>query len=308
MVVLTQQLDHIFPKSLGGKITIPCCHVCNQIKAAKVFDSLPQIQDYLLDQLQAHHVITPQWTQRIKGRRFWWSSIVIDQKLEAAVLRTSPEGGCTYCSLPFDVDVRYGGRAKTRAETWDSVSVITLERRVTVPCCTLCLRIQGSRAKTSLIDIQDYILGRLRRHGVLSDEAVRQAKERVRTEAASITDADIAELQTQLPAFRVTKIKSADRVSRETLALERDAEAVRRAPFMTQNQKRKPSAPTPMTRLRFTRLSRGLSQEKLAEMAGIPQPYVSRVERRESIHPDFMATLAQVLGLDPNELMEDVEK
>jgi len=50
----------------------------------------------------------------------------------------------------------------------------------------------------------------------------------------------------------------------------------------------------------------GMTQEKLATLAAVPQPYVSRIERGEPVHPDDVAAVAKVLGLDPEKLMEEV--
>lgn len=58
-------------------------------------------------------------------------------------------------------------------------------------------------------------------------------------------------------------------------------------------------------RLRAIRLMRGLSQEDLAELAGIHRTYVSSVERGErNIGLDNVIALATALEVDPSELFD----
>lgn len=57
--------------------------------------------------------------------------------------------------------------------------------------------------------------------------------------------------------------------------------------------------------LRLLRHARGLSQEKLAHLAGIDRTYVSSLER--SIYSptiDMVATLAEILEVAPTDLLE----
>lgn len=57
-------------------------------------------------------------------------------------------------------------------------------------------------------------------------------------------------------------------------------------------------------RLRVQRLERGLSQEELADLAGLHRTYVGSVERAErNISIDSMERLAQALKLDVSELL-----
>ncbi len=56
--------------------------------------------------------------------------------------------------------------------------------------------------------------------------------------------------------------------------------------------------------LRRVRTERGLSQEALADLAGIDRTYVSALEReRYSASLDTIEKLAQVLKIDPHELL-----
>lgn len=56
--------------------------------------------------------------------------------------------------------------------------------------------------------------------------------------------------------------------------------------------------------LRRVRTERGLSQEALADLAGIDRTYVSSLEReRYSPSLDMVEKLAQVLKIDPHELL-----
>ena len=63
----------------------------------------------------------------------------------------------------------------------------------------------------------------------------------------------------------------------------------------------------PMTRCRLARTAIGMSQLRLAQLAGVPQPYVSRIELRNlDDYPDVLAAVAKVLGMKPEQLMEEV--
>lgn len=58
-------------------------------------------------------------------------------------------------------------------------------------------------------------------------------------------------------------------------------------------------------RLREFRTSKGISQEKLAELSGLHRTYVSSVERYErNITIDNMERLAAALGVDMRELLK----
>ena len=58
-------------------------------------------------------------------------------------------------------------------------------------------------------------------------------------------------------------------------------------------------------RLRAERAARGLSQEQLADLAGVHRTYLSSVERAErNISIDNIEQLAAALGLDISKLLE----
>lgn len=60
-------------------------------------------------------------------------------------------------------------------------------------------------------------------------------------------------------------------------------------------------------RLRTERAARGLSQEQLADLAGLHRTYVGSVERAErNISIDNIEQLARALGLDISRLLEPV--
>lgn len=49
------------------------------------------------------------------------------------------------------------------------------------------------------------------------------------------------------------------------------------------------------------------TQGHVASLAKVPQPYVSRVERGQSVRREDLVAIAQALGLDPDKLMEEVQ-
>lgn len=58
--------------------------------------------------------------------------------------------------------------------------------------------------------------------------------------------------------------------------------------------------------MRRLRRERGLSQQKLAEILGIPQSSISSMEKgKNRIAPDYIATCATTFNIDPNDYMED---
>jgi transcriptional regulator with XRE-family HTH domain len=61
--------------------------------------------------------------------------------------------------------------------------------------------------------------------------------------------------------------------------------------------------------LKTERLARGISQEALAELAGLHRTYVGSVERGErNIAVDNMEALANAMGLDVSELLRTPER
>ncbi len=61
--------------------------------------------------------------------------------------------------------------------------------------------------------------------------------------------------------------------------------------------------------LKAERLARGISQEALAELAGLHRTYVGSVERGErNIAVDNMEALANAMGLDVSELLRTPER
>jgi transcriptional regulator with XRE-family HTH domain len=58
-------------------------------------------------------------------------------------------------------------------------------------------------------------------------------------------------------------------------------------------------------RIRALRQNRGLSQERLAELAGVHRTYLSSLERGErNVSLDNIHAIAEALGLPPAELFE----
>lgn len=61
--------------------------------------------------------------------------------------------------------------------------------------------------------------------------------------------------------------------------------------------------------IRRLREDSGLSQEALAEEAGLHRTYISLVERgRRNISVDALSQIAEALGVYPSRLMSDAEK
>jgi len=61
-----------------------------------------------------------------------------------------------------------------------------------------------------------------------------------------------------------------------------------------------------MNQLRYWRLERGLSQDRLAERAGCSKSAISQYENGVNKPPISMCiTLAHVLGIDPDILLQD---
>lgn len=61
-------------------------------------------------------------------------------------------------------------------------------------------------------------------------------------------------------------------------------------------------------RLKSERMSRGLSQEELAHLAGLHRTYIGSIERLErNITIDNMERLAQAMGLDIADLLQPVD-
>jgi transcriptional regulator with XRE-family HTH domain len=60
-------------------------------------------------------------------------------------------------------------------------------------------------------------------------------------------------------------------------------------------------------RIRALRHDRGLSQERLAELAGVHRTYLSSLERGErNVSLDNIYAIAEALGVPPAELFESV--
>ena len=70
-----------------------------------------------------------------------------------------------------------------------------------------------------------------------------------------------------------------------------------------------PLAPSVGRVIRRYRETAGLSQEALAEGAGLHRTYISLVERgHRNISVDALSQIAEALGVYPSKLMSDAEK
>ena len=77
---------------------------------------------------------------------------------------------------------------------------------------------------------------------------------------------------------------------------------------MVRSRQRPPLRAAFATRLRETRLSQGLSQEKLAELCGLHRTYVGSVERAErNVSIDNIEKLADALGVAVRDLFEGAQ-
>lgn len=59
-----------------------------------------------------------------------------------------------------------------------------------------------------------------------------------------------------------------------------------------------------MTPLKAARVTRGWSQEKLAKLAGLPQPTISRAERNGSATTDVALRIAAAMGSTVEDLFD----
>lgn len=59
-----------------------------------------------------------------------------------------------------------------------------------------------------------------------------------------------------------------------------------------------------MTPLKAARVARGWSQDKLAKLAGLPQPTISRAERNGSATTDIALRIAAAMGSTVEELFD----
>lgn len=85
---LGEEADHVLPVAIGGRVTVPACSLCNRIKGSLVFESLADIQDYLLDRLQAAGSITLQHVYITKQNRA--ERVVNVKPDELSELRSEP--------------------------------------------------------------------------------------------------------------------------------------------------------------------------------------------------------------------------
>lgn len=61
-----------------------------------------------------------------------------------------------------------------------------------------------------------------------------------------------------------------------------------------------------MTRLKFERVRKRMSQSTLSMRTGVPRPYLSYFENRRMIPTNHQQTIiAEVLNIDPRVLLED---
>lgn len=81
-VYLGETADHVLPKAIGGRVTVPCCSVCNRIKNSLVFDSLADIQDYCLDRLLRDGSITIGCVTELRVRRSVRADEVTQEEIE----------------------------------------------------------------------------------------------------------------------------------------------------------------------------------------------------------------------------------
>jgi transcriptional regulator with XRE-family HTH domain len=72
-------------------------------------------------------------------------------------------------------------------------------------------------------------------------------------------------------------------------------------PTLAQGQQRLVKA----TRLRLVRQRKPYSQEELAALAKVSRNTIARIEAGFEAHPRTIRKLAEALGVEPHELMED---
>lgn len=79
---LEEVREHVFPKCLGGRIIVPACSLCNQLKGSLVFESLAEIQNFLLDRLLEDGSIVLVYGRRIMTEREVRVEAVTDEERE----------------------------------------------------------------------------------------------------------------------------------------------------------------------------------------------------------------------------------
>lgn len=73
-------------------------------------------------------------------------------------------------------------------------------------------------------------------------------------------------------------------------------------------RRRRRNAIIPVTRCRSKRQALGWTQDHLAKLANVPQPYISDIEHQKiDVRPEDLIAVAKVLGLEPHQLMEEVK-
>jgi transcriptional regulator with XRE-family HTH domain len=72
-------------------------------------------------------------------------------------------------------------------------------------------------------------------------------------------------------------------------------------------RQRRPSVVIPVTVCRQRREALKMTQQELADLARVAQPYISRIERMQDVRREDLEAVARVLELDPDLLMSEAQ-
>ena len=155
---LQETVDHVIPRAIGGRITVPCCSICNSIKGSLIFDSLVEIQDYCLDRLLAEKSFTVESARKIRINRAIRTEEVTQEEIE----------------------IEFGG-----SEKGGEVTSVVLEHSDNCRGCNQCDPLYTFRKPTKVskctkpVASMKWVIKRHQRH----QEAVRNGKDRARRQS-----------------------------------------------------------------------------------------------------------------------------
>lgn len=247
--------------------------------------------------------------------------------LDVALTKIVPDGCCTYCHRAFGSQVTWRNEARWLEEVREHVIPKVLGGKITVPACQICNEIKGSLRFDTLAEIQSYCLDQLLKNRSILLESVRYIFIERAVRMESVTDTEVTEFEEKIaPTVELPTCAhcgkairygngyycgvSCIRKQRAQSVKPRKGEKTVEPKKWTgrRNWRRREVIPAPNTLCRARRRELNLSQQGLAELAKIQQPYISMVERGLPINPADMSAIANVLGVEAQELLIIVEE